>query len=158
MTLDLETLLRVPDVESASGYSLATDGRHLAFGWNKSGQWEIYELDFSVIDSTNPHITKISSGPGGKFTPRYSPDGKYLLWACHTNGSESFHIMLHDLATRETRDLTPNISFSIQPILAWSPDSRQIAYLSDEAGNFDLYILDVDSPPPKSGEGPGVGV
>jgi len=177
--LNLETLLRVPDVEAGIGFSLSPDGRRLAFAWNKTGQSEIYELelvgqiatsrlsDLSPADLpitqlpnyqlpiTNPPITMLSSGPGGKFAPRYSPDGKTLAWALDLDGSESFHIILLDLATRETRDLTPEIDFTIQPFYAWSPDSKQIAYLADKAGNFDLYLRNVDSPL-LAGEGPGV--
>ena len=153
--LNLETLLRVPDVDTAGGYSLSPDGRRLAFAWNKTGQWEIYELELPAnlpitqlpnyqLPITNYPITALSSGPGGKFAPRYSPDGKYLAWALDLDGSESFHILLRDLASGETRDLTPDIDFTIQSFFAWSPDSRQIAYLSDKAGNFDLYLRNMD--------------
>ncbi len=159
MTLNLETLLRVPDVETA-GCSLHPDGRRVAFAWNKTGQWEIYELELPSPQSAQSPNYQLpitpSSGPGGKFTPRYSPDGKYLAWLLDLDGSEDFHIILLDRATGQTRDLTPDIDFTIQPSYAWSPDSRQIAYLADKTGNFDLYLLDIDSPLPPSGEGPGV--
>ncbi|HSQ39089.1 MAG TPA: hypothetical protein VLM78_02925, partial [Anaerolineales bacterium] len=145
--LNLETLLRVPDVE-VGNYSLSPDGRRVAFACNKTGQWEIYELDLPTsttnLPITNPPITIVSSGPGGKSGPRYSPDGKSLAWALDLDGSESFHIILHDLATGESRDLTPDIDFAIQSFFAWSPDSKRIAYLSDKSGNFDLYIRNLD--------------
>ena len=151
MTLPLETLLRIPDVETGGGYSLSPDGRRIALAWNKSGQWEIYELDLpSSLISSSPLPSgegsgvRVSSGPGGKSGPRYSPDGKFLAWALDLDGSESFHIILRDLATGETRDLTPDIDFTIQSFYTWSPDSKQIAYLSDKAGNFDLYLRNID--------------
>jgi len=156
LTLPLETLLRIPDVETGGGYSLSPDGRHVAFAWNKTGQWEIYELLLpSPLGGGAGGGVAVSSGPGGKSGPRYSPDGKFLAWALDLDGSESFHIILRDLATGETRDLTPDIDFTIQSFYTWSPDSKQIAYLSDKAGNFDLYLRNVDSPLPL-GEGPGV--
>jgi dipeptidyl aminopeptidase/acylaminoacyl peptidase len=157
--LDLETLLRIPDIDTAGGFDLSPDGQRLAFAWNKTGQWEIYELDLRNVGQianlsaaklpiTDPPITSLSTGPGGKFSPRYSPDGNFLAWALDLDGSESFHILLHDLASGETRDLTPDINFTIQPTFAWSPDGKQIAYLADKTGNFDLYLLNVDSPLP----------
>jgi dipeptidyl aminopeptidase/acylaminoacyl peptidase len=159
--MNLETLLRVPDVETGVGYSLSPDGCHVAFAWNKSGQWEIYELPLPSpadrLPITNGQISQISSGSGSKFAPRYSPDGKYLAWALDLDGSENFHIILFDRAARRTRDLTPNIDFTIQGFYAWSPDSKQIAYLADKTGNFDLYILDINSPLPP-GERPGMRV
>ena len=137
--LNLESLLRVPDIEVGNGYSLSPDGRHVAFAWNKSGEWQIYELDLVV-----GQIVNLSNGPGGKLSPRYSPDGKFLAYVLDINGSEDFHIILLDRATSETRDLTPNINFTIQSFYAWSPDSTQIAYLADKTGNFDLYVINID--------------
>ena len=137
--LNLESLLRVPDIEVGNGYSLSPDGRHVAFAWNKSGEWQIYELDLVV-----GQIVNLSNNAGGKLSPRYSPDGKFLAYALDINGSEDFHIILLDRATGETRDLTPNINFTIQSFYAWSPDSTQIAYLADKTGNFDLYVINID--------------
>lgn len=150
MPLNLETLLRVPDVETA-GCSLHPDGRHVAFAWNKTGQWEIYTLELpadssAVTPEVHIPIRQVSSGVGSKFMPRYSFDGKYLAWLLDLTGSEDFHLVLHEIATGETRDLTPEVDFTIQPAYAWSPDSKQIAYLADAAGNFDLYLLDLASP------------
>jgi len=148
--MNLETLLRVPDVETA-GCTLHPDGRYIAFAWNKTGQWEIYQRELPADSSakspiTNSGITQISSGIGSKFTPRYSPDGKYIAWLLDLTGSEDFHLILHEIASGQTRDLTPDIDFTIQPSFAWSPDSKQIAYLADPTGNFDLYLLDINSP------------
>jgi dipeptidyl aminopeptidase/acylaminoacyl peptidase len=160
--LNLEALLRVPDIDSLVGFNISPDGHRVAFAWNKTGQWEIYELDLPSPPAPLPiasrgegRIHHISSGPGGKFGPRYSPDGKYLAWAIDLDGSESFHLMLCDLATGTSRDLTPGIDFTIQPSFDWSPDGKRIAYLADKAGNFDLYVRDIDSPLPV-GEGSGV--
>ncbi len=167
--LNLETLLRVPDIDTLIGFDLSPDGRRVAFAWNKTGQWEIYEIadveqiatsrfsdsPITQLPITNPPITVLSSGPGGKFAPRYSPDEKYIAWVLDLDGSESFQIVLHDRTTGETRNLTPNIDFTIQPSFAWAPNGRQIAYLADKAGNFDLYLCNVFSSLPP-GEGPGV--
>lgn len=165
MTLNLETLLRVPDVEIGGGYSLSPDGRRVAFAWNKTGQWEIYERNLPAPQLPVANDRQLSSGPGGKFAPRYSPDGKFIAWTLDLDGSENFHIILFDRATGQTRDLTPGIDFTIQPSFAWSPDSQHIAFLADKAGNFDLYILDIPSLPPSGGRraepaeaGPGVRV
>ncbi|MBI5936073.1 MAG: S9 family peptidase [Chloroflexi bacterium] len=159
--MNLETLLRVPDVENNLGHDISPDGLRVAFAWNKTGDWQIYELTIPTPNLPIPNLPipnlPITSGPGGKVFPRYSPDGKFLAYACDLDGSENFHIILRDLASGHERDLTPDIAFTIQPSFAWSPDSKQIAYLADQSGNFDLYILDVDSPLP-AGVGLGVRV
>ena len=139
--LSLEDLIRVPDVDIAGGYSRLSDSNRLAFSWNKTGQFEIFELDLnSPADPTQLNTGEV----GGKITPRYSPDGKYLAWAYDQDGSENFHIFLYEFATGKRRDITPDITFSIQPLFSWSPDSKYIAYLADKAGNYDLYTISID--------------
>ena len=130
-------------MDPAAGYSISADGKHITFAWNKSGQWEIHEIPLA-LHAMRVEPRQVTSGPGGKVAPRYSPDGNYLSWALDFNGSESFHIFVLDLASGKARDLTPDIEYAIQPILAWSPDSRQIAYLADKTNNFDLYIRNLD--------------
>ena len=137
--LNLESLLRIPDIDPGNGYSFSPDGR-VAFACNKSGRWEIYEFVLKQADK----IVQVSRGPGGKFSPRYSPDGKFLAWAVDLDGSENFHIARMDRASGEIRDLTPDVDFAIQPSYAWSPDAKQIAYLADKENNFDLYTMDAD--------------
>lgn len=138
--IDLETLLRIPDVDITGGYCLSSDGLKVAYSWNKTGSFEIYELIIGNPDQ----VTQLSQGGGGKISPRYSPDGKYLAWAYDIDGSENYHIILHEFESADTRDLTPDINFSIQPFFAWSPDNKNIAYLSNKNGNYDLYIRSLD--------------
>ncbi len=148
MILDLEVLLRIPEVDIHGGYHISPDGRYLAFSWNKSGLWEIYELDLTTLSQAETRIVQRSSGPGGKFVPRYSPDGRCLVWALDLDGSERFHLILFERETGQQRNLTPDAPFTIQPSYSWSPDNRRLAYLCDAHDNFDLYILDMHEPQP----------
>jgi len=73
---------------------------------------------------------------GRKFNPRYSPDGTRLAYALDIDGSESYHLVLFDPSTNTHTDLTPNISYALQPNFCWSPDGRQLTFLSDEHEHF----------------------
>jgi len=137
--LNLENLLRISDIDPANGYSFSPDGK-IAFASNISGIWEIHEMS---ADSPGAAIQR-SHGPGGKFSPRYSPDGKFLAWSVDFDGSENFHIARMERASGEILDLTPGIDFAIQPSYAWSPDAKQIAYLADKENNFNLYTMNAD--------------
>ena len=65
------------------------------------------------------------------------------LMSVDFDGGENFHLFMKDLATGKERELTPDIDFALQPNFHWSPDGREIAYLADQSGNFDAYILNV---------------
>jgi len=135
--IDFERLLRVPFVDVGLGFDISPDGKHLAFASNASGQWEIYELD--IFASPPPRLA--SAGTGGKFAPKYSPDGTRLAYMVDFDGGENFHIFVQDRANPKPRDLTPNIDFAIQPNICWSPDGEQIAFLADKTGCFGAYIM-----------------
>lgn len=140
--IDLERLLRVPIVDTKGGFDISPDGTQLAFASNVTGQWEIYKLDHS--DSDSPKLASI--GPGGKFAPKYSPDGTHLAYVVDFDGGENYHIFTqpcHPERSEETlpRDLTPDIDFAIQPNFCWSPNGAQIAFLTDKTGCFRAYVM-----------------
>jgi TolB protein len=143
--IDLERLLRVPYVDPYLGFDISPDGAKAAFSWNQSGGWEIYELLLDGSGDPQP----VSKGPGGKFAPKYSPDGRCLAYAVDLDGSESFHLFVHEFASGRAVDLAAGISCALQPNFAWSPDGREIAFLADKGGDFDAYILPVASPLPE---------
>ena len=139
--LNLAQLLRIPRLDA--GFDISPDGTHVAFAWNKTGNWEIYNM--SLRGDAEPRLARISSGEGAKFSPRYSPDAKYLAYANDLDGSEAYHIILQDLETNNSIDLTPDSAYAHQPNYSFSPDGKTIAILSDELGQFALYLLSVET-------------
>ncbi len=135
--MDLEQLLRVPYVDPDYDFSISPDGREVAFSWNASGQWEIYVVPLSA--AAQPR--KITSGPGAKFAPRWSPDGTRLAYVLDSDGGEQFDIHVYDTAMQRHTNLTPHTPYSIQPSYAWAPDGSQIALLSDQSGHFETYVM-----------------
>ena len=137
--LDLEALLRTPQVNAEGGFDLSPDGRRLAFAWNTTGQWEIYQLNLG----SQTAIERLTDGPGAKFSPKYSPNGQYLAYVVDDNGSEAFDIWLLRLRDRLCANLTPGTPEAFQPNLSWSPDSAHLACLSNRSGHFCAYLLPV---------------
>ena len=144
--IDFERLLRVPLVDVEFGFDISPDGTRLAFASNITGRWEIYDLDLSASDSPKP----ASVGPGGKFSPKYSPGGARLAYMVDFDGGENFHIFTQSLSPERRakpevegppRDLTPDIDFAIQPNICWSPDGKQIAFLADKTNCFGTYVM-----------------
>ncbi len=132
---DLAQLLRVPQVHPQ--FNISLDDLKLAFAWNKTGEWQIYEMDLGTSSVPRP----VTIGIGGKFNPCYSSDGTRLAYVLDIDGSESYHLVVFDFATSQHKDLTPNISYALQPNFSWSPDGQQLAFLSDEHGHFSTYVI-----------------
>ncbi len=141
--LDLGVLLRVPYVETEMGFDISPDGRKAAFSWNPGGRWEVFEVPLE--EGGVPR--QVSSGEGGKFHPRYSPDGRSLAYTVDLDGAENYHVFLQELPDGHPVDLTPGIACSQQAFFTWSPDGKQIAYISDASGQFDVYLLPLEQPP-----------
>ena len=153
--LNLADLLRVPHVDSL--FDIFPDNSKLAFAWNKTGEWQIYEIElerqktqpqsaqsalsFFSENSVDSVAEQITTGVGGKFNPRYSLNGKQLAYVLDVDGSESYHLIVYDFATQQHTDLTPNIPHSLQPNFCWSPNGQQLAFLSNEHGHFSAYVI-----------------
>lgn len=149
--LNLVDLLRVPHVDSLFDIS---PSNKIAFAWNKTGEWQIYDMDASPSPSGRGargegELTPLTSGTGGKFNPRYSPDGKQLAYVLDTDGSESYHLIVYDFESKQHKDLTPTISHALQPNFSWSPDGSQLAFLSNEHGHFSAYVISISGGSPK---------
>ncbi len=93
--------------------------------------------------------TIITSTTGGKFNPRYSPNGQQLAYVLDVDGSESYHLIVYDFASQQHTDLTPNIQHALQPNFCWSPNGQQLAFLSNERGHFSAYTISANGSNPK---------
>lgn len=137
--LNLEQLLRIPNVDTGLRFSISPDEKEVVFSWNKSGKWELWQLEKEESRKLESSIS------GSKFSPKHSPNGKHLAYVVDYDGSESYHIILHNLQNNSIINLTPNSGYARQPNFDFSPDGKQVAILSDESGNFNLYILDLET-------------
>jgi dipeptidyl aminopeptidase/acylaminoacyl peptidase len=135
--LDLAELLRVPYVEAEAGFDLSPDGLFVAFSWNRTGNWEIYQMRLDQTEAPR----QISSGPGAKLVPRYSPDGARLSYVVDLDGSECYDIWVCDLQSGEAANLTPETDYTIQPKVNWSPDGSRLAFISNQSGRFSTSLL-----------------
>ncbi|HQV94221.1 MAG TPA: S9 family peptidase [Anaerolineales bacterium] len=148
--LNLTDLLRVPHVDSL--FDISSHNK-IAFAWNKTGEWQIYETRLPSPSGRRAgdedEITAITHTTGGKFNPRYSPDGTKLAYALDIDGSESYHLIIYDFESKQHTDLTPNISHALQPNFCWSPNGQHLALLSNEHGHFSAHIISVNGGTPK---------
>lgn len=74
--------------------------------------------------------------------PSWSPDGGRIAFRLTKASGESF-IYVADADGGQVRSIVP-VASSDDP-LTWSPDGKRIAYAEAVAGNWDVYIVDVEN-------------
>src|SRR5258705_1449731 len=119
--LKLTDLLRVPHIDNDFNFDISPDEQRLVFTWNKTGKWDLYERRLDD-DSAPATPLQVSQKLGSKFSPSHAPrpDGIMLAYALDLDGSESYHIVVHNLNTNTCTDLTPRIAYAQQPHISWS--------------------------------------
>ena len=137
-------------------YNFAPDSKELAFTENLDEEPAIStNADIFTLDLTNPAAkpVKVSTSPGGDFTPAYSPDGKYLAWRSQARAgyeSDKFRLMVWDRismfrTTQVPRNLLPKFDNWVDEFV-WAPDSRSIVFLSGTNGESGIYSVSLAEP------------
>ncbi|MDR1551607.1 MAG: Tol-Pal system beta propeller repeat protein TolB [Holosporaceae bacterium] len=85
-------------------------------------------------------IELVASFSGMSYAPRYSPDGKLLIFSLSHRGSSSIYTF--DLVTHRLSRVTKGTWIDTSP--CYSPDGKNIVFTSDRGGSPQLYIMDAD--------------
>jgi uncharacterized repeat protein (TIGR01451 family) len=141
MTDPTATPLQLTD-SPAFDYSPAwsAGGERIAFASNRAGAFDIYIVDAAGL--TEP--VRVTTSAADEVDPAWSPDGQTLAFV-RRNGTSAELIAL--TSANQQRVLAANAS-PFDPGLRWSPDGTRIAYVSEEAGNYDIWIAFLDGSPP----------
>ena len=142
----------------ASDYQpdISADGRHAVFSRYDGGSLELWQLDLATGKSQ-----ALTHNGAFNAEPRYSPDGKRLVWASSL-GMGHFNLHIADVSAAglvNIRQLIPErkslidryyysaSNHSINP--SWSPDGKEIYFVMNDEnawGSGDIYALTVAQP------------
>lgn len=115
--------------------SWAPDSRRLVYVSDRDGNPEIYSYD--ALTHTETRLTHTLPS---KRSPLVSPDGSWIAYLC----GES-EIGLIEISTGKERFLRQE-KLAFYAGLAWSPDSRWLAFTADDENSFaNLYVQALDS-------------
>ena len=98
--------------------------------------------DIYLIDTQGQIRRRIATGLGnvGRHLT-WAPDQRFFAYASFMDGGNK-EIYVMDIRTKLSHSLTRHPSRDSRP--AWSPDGRWIAFISNRAGNSDIYRMDVN--------------
>jgi dipeptidyl aminopeptidase/acylaminoacyl peptidase len=130
------------------GWDFSPDGNQIAFEEKKvddpalSTNVDIFTLN---LEDPSAQPEKISTSAGGDFTPRYSPDGKWIAWRMQQRAgyeSDRFRLVLYNRSTKQIKELLPNFDRWVDEE-AWSPDSNAIYFTAGDHGEEEIHWLKV---------------
>lgn len=130
--------------ESGCGCAFSPDSKELAFTEKQVPDEAIStNADIFTLDLTNPSskARKISTSPGGDFSPAYSPDGKWLAWRSQARAgyeSDKFRLVVYDREKKTIRDLLPKFDNWLDEF-AWAPNSMTIYFASAQEGGSPIF-------------------
>ena len=107
------------------------DGNSLTFSLNAAANgWAIYS---KAADGSGEAVSVVVEKNGGAFTPSWSPDGRVLIYQRQ---------LAQILALSETGEVSSIVSSDSRVFApSVSPDGRFIAYVSDESGQNEVYVV-----------------
>ena len=126
----IENLTATPAVRE-HGAALSPDGRDVAYLSDASGEYELYVR--SLVEGTTRQLTR--NGKVWRFTPTWSPDGKWLAYADHSR-----RLSIVEVATGRVREVDRD-DFADLTDHVWSPDGRWLAYTRRNPARLDQVWL-----------------
>ena len=136
MDADGSSTIRLTDFE---GYehspTWSTDGRSIAFVWGEGSPRVFGEsgaLWMIGADGSDPRL--LLDRPVA--APSWAPGGRWI--AFESRSLEAPRISLFDIDDGTVTDLGPG------SLPRWSPDGARLAFVSDQGGNLDLFVMDAD--------------
>jgi Tol biopolymer transport system component len=80
-----------------------------------------------------PYLVPLTSTPGEKMSPTFSPDGTQIAFAWNGEKGDNWDIYVKMIGSVELHRLTTDPAVDSHP--SWSPDGRQIAFVRVSAGS-----------------------
>lgn len=116
------------------------DGEWIAFMSNRAAHWE----DVFIMTSAGKDVRRLTKNGAQDKGPRWSPDGVSILIGSPRAAEWNYEIFLleaeHGDIGVEPVQLTEHGDTDIEP--DWSPDGKRIVWVSNQDGNFEIYVMD----------------
>jgi Tol biopolymer transport system component len=132
----------IPGGAAQLGPSWSPDRTQIAFA-SGGNPTEIF-----IFDIATNTITQVTSGPGNKRDPTWSPSGNQISYLRSESAGNGQKTNLHLINPDGTNDrvLVEDVGNLTGPA-TWSPDSRRLAFARDigaQSANFEIHVINAD--------------
>ena len=108
------------------------DGTRITFSSNHHVGHQIY-----VVDVATGETSRVSPLTSGGCEPRWSRDGRGVVYVSRGHLRPESRLVEHDLDTGEEKPLVDWPAFNYDPV--YSPDGSELAFASNITGEFAIY-------------------
>lgn len=126
--------------------TFSSDGQTIAFQGYRDGTYDIWAV---APDGSNQR--QLTSGPFDDREPAWSHDGTRVAFSSDRGssisagqadaGSGNYNLWVLDLATGRLTQVTTDRADDFMP--TWSPDDRELAFISTRAGGQTIWAIDL---------------
>lgn len=121
-------------------HSWSPDGRLIAFNSDREGNEDIF-----VLNPDSGDLTRLTQAEQDDIHAAWSMDGAQILFISErvqpvASGALDFYLVNVDGS--EERPLGEDEVFAGDAV--WSPDGGSVAYMSNEEGTWQIYVMDAD--------------
>ena len=112
------------------------DGKRIVFESQRSGSGEIW-----VANADGSGLLQVTSGGLHSGTPRWSPDGQWIVYD-HQDNESQFDIYVVAASGGQPRQLTRNAAQDVVP--SFSSDGKWVYFRSDRTGRNQIFRIPFD--------------
>lgn len=116
--------------------AISPDGLRVVFTSNRNGYWDLY-----IISLDSGLVTRLTNTFEYEGAPSWSPDGFWVVYEAYLE--ENLEVVIYPIdGSQDAIRLTHHPAADYAPV--WSPQGRQIAFVSTRSGEAEIWLADLD--------------